>query len=440
MPDVTPLHAADPRRVGRYRLTGIIAGLPAAGPAYLARSTDGGHVSVTLLGSDWTSNGAARDRFIAEARAARRVAPFCAARILDAGFDDGEAYLVREYIPGPSLSEAIEAEGTLRGAGLAALALGTATGLAAIHHAGLVHGEFDADHIVLGPDGPRVVEFGITPPYGAATPAADMLAWARTVLRAAAGEPADAAALDLLAEPLRTVAARCLSAPATDRPSARAVVGELLGDEEPPAGLLAEGARQAARAAAHTAPAPPPGPARQPGPRRRRSVTFWWAAGVVACIAAIAVAIHVAQGQGGRPAGRKSAAAGRETGSSGTTAARRASGQVPATAMVPGALTGSWSGQVRQRNPAFAYNVRITLTAGTRGGTIRYSGATFSCSGSLSLVSSASGRLTLNQAITSHRSSCANGVVTLVGGPHGTVDFTFRGQQGPPAVGSLTRP
>src|SRR5215470_4082063 len=148
----------------------------------MARMVDDGAVIVTLLGQERVADAAARDRFTAEARVARRVAPFCVARILDAGIEVGEAYLVAEYVPGPSLTEAVEREGPLRQPGLGALAIGAATGLMAIHQTGLVH-------VVLGPDGPRVTHFGITPPYGAATPAADVRAWANTVTFAAVGRP-----------------------------------------------------------------------------------------------------------------------------------------------------------------------------------------------------------------------------------------------------------
>src|SRR5258708_12441094 len=137
---------------------------------------------MTRLGGDGTVGGGARDRFTAEANAACRVGRFCAARILGAGFDGGHAFLVREYVAGPSLLEFVTEEGPWEGEDLEALAVGTATGLAAIHQAGLVHGEFGPEHVVLGADGPRGIEFGITPPYGAATPTADLRAWAFTVL------------------------------------------------------------------------------------------------------------------------------------------------------------------------------------------------------------------------------------------------------------------
>ena len=250
MPHVRPLHAEDPRRVGQYRLAGRIVGMPAAGPVYLARSVDGTEVTITLLDGEWTTDSAARDRFTAEASAARRVAPFCAARLLGAGFDAGHAYLVSEYIAGPSLRESVTEEGAWYDSDLEALAVGTATGLAAIHQAGLVHGEFGPAYVVLGPEGPRVVDFGITPPYGSATPAADMLAWARTMLFAAAGGRAGHGDLDLLPRPLREVTAKCLSPGPSERPSARSAVTELLGDDTPECGGLSArecGARRAPR-------------------------------------------------------------------------------------------------------------------------------------------------------------------------------------------------
>ena len=270
MPHVTPLHADDPRRVGRYRLTGRVEGMPVPGPVYVARTVDGSEVTITLLGGDWTRDAADRDRFTAEANAACRVAPFCAARILGSGFDGKDAFLVREYVAGPSLRELVDSEGPWEGDDLEALAVGTATGLAAIHQAGLVHGEFGPEHVVLGVDGPRVIEFGITPPYGAATPAADLRAWAFTMLYAAVGGPATPADLEMLSEPLRTLATECMSTGPGDRPTARSIVIELLGDADPPAGVLGEGSRRAARVAVRPAPASDPQPRAAP----RRAVTM----------------------------------------------------------------------------------------------------------------------------------------------------------------------
>jgi serine/threonine protein kinase len=187
MPNVIPLRPGDPRRVGRYRLTGRVADV--AGDhepdTFLAQRVDGETVMATFLGAGRAGDAAARDRFVAEARVARNIPPFCVARILDAGIEGGRPYLITEFVPGPSLAEVVAADGMLSGEGVKALAIGSATGIASIHQAGLVHGQFGPDMVVLGREGPRVVHFSTTPPYGAATPAADILAWAHTMVFAA---------------------------------------------------------------------------------------------------------------------------------------------------------------------------------------------------------------------------------------------------------------
>jgi serine/threonine protein kinase len=441
LPHVTPLHADDPRRVGRYRLSGRIEGMPVDGPVYLAQTVDGSEVTITLIGGDWIANGAARDRFAAEANAARRVAPFCAARILGAGFDGGDAFLVSDYVSGPSLREFVTEDGPWEGHDLEALAIGMATGLAAIHQAGLVHGEFGPDHVILGADGPRVIEYGITPPYGAATPAADLRAWAFTVLYAAAGGPAVPADLEMLPEPLRTLATECMSTGPGDRPTARSIVLELLGDTDPPAGVLGEGLRRSARAAVRPVPEPQARPG--PGPRRnrpRRAVTIWWAIGIAVCITAIAVAIRAAQNQSGpQAATTKPAPTIQPDGR--TSRSDRPPGSPTPAPTIPAALGGNWSGQVTQTTPAgtFTIDILLSLPSGTSGGTSHYSGTTttFTCSAVLSLVSDLADTLTLSQ--TALKAPCEPGKVTLTPGPGGTLRYSFSGQGAPPATGTLTK-
>ncbi|HUZ23664.1 MAG TPA: hypothetical protein VMV07_07850 [Streptosporangiaceae bacterium] len=499
MPHVTPLRAEDPDRVGRHRLTGRISGMPGGGTFYLATAADGTEVALRLLHGRWTHDAAARDRFTAEAASATRVPPFCAARILDAGAEHGYAYLVSEYVAGKSLLEAVSDDGKFGGAQLEALAVGSATGLAAVHQTGLVHGNFGPEHVIMSAGGPRIIEFGVTPPYGPATPSADMLAWAQTMVFASMGRPpATLADLDVLPESLRRAVADCLVGDPALRPAAKSVVLGLLGDAEPAAGALAEGSRRAAQAAqgvqgsqqaragrsgSGSRSGPGSRPARQSGQRRadgavrqqrrehgrpdperagggpggaghathdhsagrrrarsgRRSGVLPIAAAVVVVAAVAVVIVHVMQNGSGPGAAHANTAQ-----SSTSPVSSTVSNAPPATpAVVPSAFAGSWSGQAKQLNPTDVFDVKLSIpmsiTAGSTAGSIQYSSASFTCAGDLSLRSLGHSTLTLSQGIVTGQSTCANGMVTLSTGAGGVLRFSFRGKTGPTASGTLTR-
>ena len=429
MPLVTPLRPDDPRRVGRYRLSGRVAdGLdhPDSAGTFLSRLPDGTPVAVTLLAPAAAPDSASRDRFTAEATVARRVAPFCAARILDAGFDGDQPFLVCEFIEGPSLAETVAAEGPLEGPVLAALAIGAATGLTSIHQAGLVHGDFGPDHVVLGTDGPRVVRFSTTPPYGPATPSADLMAWAQTILFAA-GRP-DVASLP---EPLRNTVAACMSADPASRPPARTLVTALLGHNDPAAGLLAEGTRRARAAGRGPVSPEADGPAEAAAVSRSRKVA--WAAACLACVGVIVVAATLIATHRNGPGTAATPVAADHT----TASAHTSSAAPVVTPKIPAGLAGTWSGTVRQTDPALAVTVRITLAAGTTSGTISY--PQLGCSGRLLLVSVLAGTFTLQQGITKGQQSCDNGTVLLSPKGNSALAFKFRRSDAPSPAGVLAK-
>ena len=255
------------RRIGRYRLVRKI-GQGGQGVVFLAEDPDGGKAAIKLLRDHGDEK--ARARFLKEVATARRIAPFCTAQILDVGEEDGAPYVATEYIDGPSLRELVEREGPRSGPELYRLAVGTATALAAIHQAGVVHRDFKPGNVLIGPDGPRVIDFGIaravdltatatggiigTPAYMAPEqfsgrdvgPPADVFAWAATIAYAANGRPPHGqdsvpavmgrilkgkADLGRLDGPLYRLVADCLRRDPSRRPTSRQILMRLLGGQ-----------------------------------------------------------------------------------------------------------------------------------------------------------------------------------------------------------------
>ena len=121
-----------------------------------------------------------------------------------------------------------------------------------------------------------------------------------------------------------------------------------------------------------------------------------------------------------------------------TTASAHTSSAAPTvTPKIPAALAGTWTGTVRQTDPALAVTVRISLAVGHPAGTIAY--PQLGCSGHLHLVSVLAGTFTLEQGITKGQQSCDSGVVVL--SPQGTTSmaFKFRRSDAPSPAGVLTK-
>ncbi|MFI7452920.1 protein kinase [Nonomuraea sp. NPDC049714] len=281
MADFTPLRPGDPEQMGGLELLGRL-GQGGQGVVYLARTPMDVRVAVKWLHP--SEDDESVERFLREAEVARRVAPFCTATVLSTGVEQGRPYIVSEYVEGRSLQRVVREDGPLAGGDLERLAIGTATALAAIHEADVVHRDFKPGNVIMGAGGPRVIDFGIARTLGPATmtsstqigtpaymspeqimghglgPGADIFSWAGTMVFASCGQAPfgndgtaavmhrvlnDQPDLGLLDGRLGDLVRQCLDREPKNRPTAIEVITRLVRNPESGTDPLVAGADQA---------------------------------------------------------------------------------------------------------------------------------------------------------------------------------------------------
>ncbi len=198
---------------GRYQLDSRIA---VGGMGEVWRATDlvlGRAVAVKLLRSGCAGSEQDHARFRAEARHAGSLSHPGIARVYDYREADPPhpAYLVMELVDGSSLDRLLD-EGPLDPARTMGLIAQAAAALQAAHSAGLVHRDIKPGNLLVGPDGDvKITDFGIAYAAGSASvtsPGALIGTPAYLAPERAAGAPATPAA-DLYA--LGIVAYQCLT-------------------------------------------------------------------------------------------------------------------------------------------------------------------------------------------------------------------------------------
>ncbi|MGW1537845.1 serine/threonine-protein kinase [Streptomyces aureus] len=131
------------------------------GTVHAALDADGRQLAVKVVHPAQAGDKEFRARFKREVDLSRRVTGPCLVPLLAADPAADVPWLATPYVPGLTLGEHLAAHGRLSGARLYALAAGTAAALTAVHAAGVVHRDVKPGNVILAPDGPRVLDFGI---------------------------------------------------------------------------------------------------------------------------------------------------------------------------------------------------------------------------------------------------------------------------------------
>jgi serine/threonine protein kinase len=261
--DAQLLQADDPVEIGGHRLAGRLLS-SGAGVVYLARDRAGGLVTVKTTHSGTADPGPVRARLCTEAACAGRLPAASTARLLHDGTDRTPPYLVSEYVEGPSLERVIDVKGPLPSAMVGALAAALAETLAAVHDAGVVHGNLTPANVLLTKDGLRVIDFGVAQEIstsgepaeigavadnpgwlapelltgGPPAPACDIFGWGCLVTYAATGHsPHGATPLDTeaLEEPVRGLVDAAVAEDHAARPTAAELTARLTDAARAPA-------------------------------------------------------------------------------------------------------------------------------------------------------------------------------------------------------------
>ncbi|MCX5378598.1 serine/threonine-protein kinase [Streptomyces sp. NBC_00091] len=332
------LGPSGPTHIGPFRSVAVL-GQGGMGRVVLAVAPEGRLVAVKEVHAELAEDDGFRARFRREVDASRKVSGAYTAPVIDADPDAQTPWLASQFVPGPSLREALEAAGPLGEGPVRRLAAGLAHALADVHGAGLIHRDLKPSNVLLAEDGVRVIDFGIvraagdqtrithtgalvgSPAFmspeqitgGEPTPASDVFSLGATLVMACTGNPPFAgdsvprllhdvvyAEPDLDAVPpgLRGIIAPCLAKDPAARPTPRELL-TMVGAVEPaarpwPEPVYALLAAQQAEVDRLIAGAPAPAPATAPAavrPRRPRRTRLLVTAGILAVCVAVGLTV-----------------------------------------------------------------------------------------------------------------------------------------------------
>jgi len=144
--------------VGGYRIVRAL-GRGGSGTVYLVEDHGGGQAALKLVD---TADAGARVRLAREVAALQALRHPAVPRVLDAELDDASPFVVSEFVEGPSLASYVARRGAIGPDAVATMAQTLGSALAAVHAAGVVHRDVTPSNVLLSPEGPVLIDFGIS--------------------------------------------------------------------------------------------------------------------------------------------------------------------------------------------------------------------------------------------------------------------------------------
>lgn len=146
--------------MGAYHLLARL-GAGGMGQVYLGRSPGGRLVAVKVIREEISDHPEALARFRRETATVEAVRSAYTAQLIEASLDAPPYWLATEYVSGPTLRGAVGASGPFPADSALRLLAALAEGLAAVHAHGVTHRDLKPHNVILSPQGPQLIDFGI---------------------------------------------------------------------------------------------------------------------------------------------------------------------------------------------------------------------------------------------------------------------------------------
>ncbi|MFB7248746.1 protein kinase [Streptomyces populi] len=154
-----PLNPEDPSSLGDFELLGRV-GQGGMGQVFLGESLGGEPAAVKVIKPSVVDS-ESRQRFSQEIEVLKTIWGPRIAAFLGADAEAEQPWLATEYVDGPDLARHVKTHGPLPSVLTAALGAVLAEALSAVHTQDLLHRDLKPANVLLGPNGPKIIDFGL---------------------------------------------------------------------------------------------------------------------------------------------------------------------------------------------------------------------------------------------------------------------------------------